>query len=165
MQRISIARRMRGAHWTNISSNLPNAPANSVVVDPNDANTALCCAGHGSLCHHAGHDLRYCKLLERLWHRACRTRRLWNWRPRQRCLQAMAAAGEFRAATYGRGIWQIPLLTASTAAQPAISLSPNVAYLQSTAGWHGERTANRHGYKYRNCTADRQPDLDHGRLQ
>src|SRR6202012_3329262 len=28
-----------GAHWTNISSNLPNAPANSVVVDPNDANT------------------------------------------------------------------------------------------------------------------------------
>ncbi|MEO6983541.1 MAG: sialidase family protein, partial [Edaphobacter sp.] len=28
-----------GTHWTNISSNLPNAPANSVVVDPNDANT------------------------------------------------------------------------------------------------------------------------------
>jgi hypothetical protein len=28
-----------GAHWTNISSTLPNAPANSVVVDPNDANT------------------------------------------------------------------------------------------------------------------------------
>ena len=28
-----------GASWTNISSNLPNAPANSVVIDPNDANT------------------------------------------------------------------------------------------------------------------------------
>src|SRR6201999_1035179 len=28
-----------GADWTNISSNLPNAPANDVVVDPNDANT------------------------------------------------------------------------------------------------------------------------------
>ncbi len=28
-----------GAHWTNISSNLPSAPANSVVIDPNDANT------------------------------------------------------------------------------------------------------------------------------
>ena len=26
-----------GAHWLNLSSNLPNAPANSVVVDPNDA--------------------------------------------------------------------------------------------------------------------------------
>jgi len=28
-----------GADWLNISANLPNAPANSVVVDPNDANT------------------------------------------------------------------------------------------------------------------------------
>ncbi|MCU1319121.1 MAG: BNR/Asp-box repeat protein, partial [Edaphobacter sp.] len=28
-----------GGHWTDISSNLPNAPANSVIVDPNDANT------------------------------------------------------------------------------------------------------------------------------
>jgi hypothetical protein len=33
-------------------------------------------------------------------------------------------AGELRAATYGRGLWQIPLLTASTAVQPSISLSP-----------------------------------------
>jgi hypothetical protein len=32
--------------------------------------------------------------------------------------------GELRAATYGRGLWQIPLLTASTAIQPSISLSP-----------------------------------------
>ena len=31
--------------------------------------------------------------------------------------------GELRAATYGRGIWQIPLLTAVTAAQPAMTLS------------------------------------------
>jgi hypothetical protein len=28
-----------GASWTNISGNLPNAPANGVLVDPNDANT------------------------------------------------------------------------------------------------------------------------------
>src|SRR6185437_13220981 len=28
-----------GASWINISSNLPNAPANAVMVDPNDANT------------------------------------------------------------------------------------------------------------------------------
>jgi hypothetical protein len=28
-----------GASWTNISSNLPNAPANGLVIDPNDANT------------------------------------------------------------------------------------------------------------------------------
>jgi hypothetical protein len=28
-----------GGSWTNISSNLPNAPANALLVDPNDANT------------------------------------------------------------------------------------------------------------------------------
>ena len=28
-----------GSAWLNISANLPNAPANAVVVDPNDANT------------------------------------------------------------------------------------------------------------------------------
>ena len=39
MRRICTGRRMEARHWTNISSNLPNAPANSVVVDPNDANT------------------------------------------------------------------------------------------------------------------------------
>jgi hypothetical protein len=33
--------------------------------------------------------------------------------------------GELRAATYGRGSWQIPLLTASTAVQPSIGLNPN----------------------------------------
>jgi hypothetical protein len=33
-------------------------------------------------------------------------------------------SGELRAATYGRGLWQIPLLTAATAVQPAISLAP-----------------------------------------
>jgi hypothetical protein len=32
--------------------------------------------------------------------------------------------GELRAATYGRGIWQIPLLTAASAAAPAMTLNP-----------------------------------------
>ena len=32
--------------------------------------------------------------------------------------------GELRAATYGRGIWEIPLLTAATPARPAMTLSP-----------------------------------------
>jgi hypothetical protein len=33
--------------------------------------------------------------------------------------------GELRAATYGRGLWQIPLLTATSGAQPAINLNPS----------------------------------------
>ena len=30
-----------GASWTTISGNLPTAPANGVLVDPNDANTPM----------------------------------------------------------------------------------------------------------------------------
>jgi hypothetical protein len=41
--------------------------------------------------------------------------------------------GELRAATYGRGVWQIPLLTATTAAQAAMSLSPNALTFASQA--------------------------------
>jgi hypothetical protein len=112
-----------GARWTNISSNLPNAPANSVVVDPNDANTLYVALDTGvyvttqvTTCDSAncwsiyGTGLPNAPIVE---------------------LAAAAAmptgdgrAGELRAATYGRGLWQIPLLTASTAAQPSISLGP-----------------------------------------
>jgi Transmembrane protein 131-like N-terminal len=112
-----------GSHWANISSNLPNAPANSVVVDPNDANTLYVALDTGvyvttqvTTCVSAncwsiyGTNLPNAPIVE---------------------LAAAAAmpigdgrAGELRAATYGRGLWQIPLLTASTAAQASISLGP-----------------------------------------
>ena len=51
-------------------------------------------------------------------------RRWLNWRQPRRCLRAMDAFGELRAATYGRGIWQIPLLTAASPAQPSMTLNP-----------------------------------------
>ena len=54
----------------------------------------------------------------------CRMRRSWSWPRRQAMPTGDGRAGELRAATYGRGIWQIPLLTASTAAQPSMSLNP-----------------------------------------
>ncbi len=54
-----------GAHWTNISSNLPNAPANSVVVDPNDANTVYVGDGYGGVRDGGGDELRGGELLER----------------------------------------------------------------------------------------------------
>ncbi|GGG65630.1 choice-of-anchor D domain-containing protein [Edaphobacter dinghuensis] len=114
-----------GAHWANISNNLPNAPANSVLVDPNDANTvyvaldtgvyvttqAASCANVSSNCWSIyGTSL-----------------------PNAPVIQLAAAAGlptgdgrigELRAATYGRGLWQIPLLTALNPAQPSITLDP-----------------------------------------
>jgi len=112
-----------GAHWTNVSSNLPNAPANSVVVDPNDANTVYVAMDTG--------------VYVTTQITTCVTANCWSVYgsslPNAPVVELVAASamptgdgrtGELRAATYGRGLWQIPLLTAATAAQPAISLSP-----------------------------------------
>src|SRR5271170_1608777 len=111
-----------GAHWTNISSNLPNAPANSVVVDPNDANTVYVALDTGvyvtaqvTTCASAncwsvyGTSLPNAPIIELAVAAAMPT--------------GDGRTGELRAATYGRGVWQIPLLTASTAVQPSIRLS------------------------------------------
>jgi hypothetical protein len=113
-----------GAQWTNVSSNLPNAPANSVVVDPNDANTLYVAMDTGVYVT--------TQII------TCATANCWSIYgtslPNAPVVELAAASamptgdgrvGELRAATYGRGLWQIPLLTASTAAQPTISLNPS----------------------------------------
>lgn len=112
-----------GKHWLNISANLPNAPANSLVVDPNDANTVYAALDTGVYVTTSV--------------TTCATQNCWSIYganlPNAPVIELKDAPemstgdgrqGELRAATYGRGIWQIPLVTASTAAQPAIGLSP-----------------------------------------
>ncbi len=112
-----------GASWTNISSNLPNAPANSVVIDPNDANTLYVALDTG--------------VYVTTQIATCATSNCWSLYgtalPNAPVIALAASAtlptgdgriGELRAATYGRGLWQIPLLTAATATQPAITLNP-----------------------------------------
>ncbi len=112
-----------GAHWTNISSNLPNAPANSVVIDPNDANTVYVALDTG--------------VYVTTQVASCSSGNCWSVYgvslPNAPVVQLAAATamttgdgrtGELRAATYGRGVWQIPLLTAAYPAQPMMSLQP-----------------------------------------
>ena len=119
-----------GAHWTNISSNLPNAPANSVAVDPNDANTVYVALDTGAYVTTQVSN--------------CSSANCWSiygaGLPNAPVIQLTAAeamptgdgrSGELRAATYGRGIWQIPLLTATTSTQPAITLAPSTLSFSS----------------------------------
>jgi hypothetical protein len=121
-----------GAHWTNITRNLPNAPANSVVVDPNDANTVYVALDTG--------------VYVTTQVTTCETANCWSvygsGLPNAPVTQLIASAsmptgdgrtGELRAATYGRGVWQIPLLTAATPAQPEISVSPTSLIFASQA--------------------------------
>lgn len=121
-----------GGHWTNISRNLPSAPANSVVIDPNDANTVYVAMDTGV---YATTQVT-----------TCDTANCWSvygtGLPNAPVTQLAVAAGittgdgrtgELRAATYGRGVWQIPLLTAAAAAQPAMSPSPSSLSFASQA--------------------------------
>jgi hypothetical protein len=123
-----------GAHWTNISANLPDAPANSLVVDPNDANTLYVALDSGVYVSQQVTN--------------CATANCWSVYgvslPNAPVVQLQAAAamptgdgrtGELRAATYGRGIWQIPLLTATGPLTPAIAISPtSVTYSAQQVG-------------------------------
>lgn len=123
-----------GAHWTNISSNLPNAPANSIVVDPNDANTLYVALDTG--------------VYVTSQVSTCASSNCWSIYgtslPNAPVIQLLAAPalptgdgrlGELRAATYGRGIWQIPLITAISPAAAAITLAPvSVTYSVQQVG-------------------------------
>ncbi|WP_348269860.1 choice-of-anchor D domain-containing protein [Edaphobacter paludis] len=114
-----------GASWSNISNNLPNAPANSVIVDPNDANTVYVALDTGV---YVTTQVAACASpLNNCWSIYGTSL------PNSPVIQLAAAPamptgdgriGELRAATYGRGLWQIPLLTALNPAEPAIALSP-----------------------------------------
>ena len=100
-----------GAHWAVITSNLPSSPANNLVVDPLDPNTAYIatdngvystpqiatCATAASHCWSAfGTGLPHAPVVQ------------------LSAAPATASLNVLVAATYGRGVWQIPLLTAGT---------------------------------------------------
>ncbi|MGB6134933.1 MAG: choice-of-anchor D domain-containing protein [Acidobacteriaceae bacterium] len=108
-----------GAHWTNLTSNLPPAPANSVVVDPNNANIVYVALDTGV---YITQDVSTCVPLDS----AC-----WNvygsGLPNAPVIGLMAynqgATQTLRAATYGRGIWQVGLATAGIA-PTTVTVSP-----------------------------------------
>ena len=112
-----------GAHWTNLSANLPDAPANALAIDPNDANTVYIALDTGV---YATTAITTCSTAN------CWT--LFGTALPNSPVTTLAAApavptgdgrlGLLRAGTYGRGLWQIPLLTAATIQAPTITLSP-----------------------------------------
>ena len=117
-----------GGTWTNISANLPNAPANSVAVDPNDpltvyvamdtgvyvATDITTCApssGAGNCWSVLGTALPNAPVLSLVASAGV-------------TLPGASGAGALRAATYGRGIWQVPLVTVGQALAPRATFSP-----------------------------------------
>ncbi len=102
-----------GAHWNFLDSNLPESPANAVVVDPQDANTVYVALDAGVYVTTEAGTGNCLNPQTPCW---------WEFGtglPEAPVvgLIASSAAAQSRvltAATYGRGVWQTPLWTAET---------------------------------------------------
>ncbi|WP_263410875.1 choice-of-anchor D domain-containing protein [Terriglobus tenax] len=113
-----------GAHWSNLTANLPNAPANDILVDPNDARTLYVALDTGV---YIAPDST-----------TCTSTNCWSvygaGLPNAPAMALAAATqmptgsggnvGMLRVATYGRGIWQTPLRTALPPAVRGMQVAP-----------------------------------------
>lgn len=106
-----------GADWTNITQNLPDLPLNDVMVDPNDASVVYAASDGGVF---VAQNVAAC-LIDggQCWNRMGTGLPL---APAVRLTATPADGGLLRVGTYGRGVWQIPLLSA--APQASVTLTP-----------------------------------------
>jgi Abnormal spindle-like microcephaly-assoc'd, ASPM-SPD-2-Hydin len=100
-----------GAVWSNLTTNLPNAPANSIVIDPNDANTAYVAMDTGV---YITRNIASCAVPSNHCWSVFGTS-LPNAPVTQLTALNEGSTSVLRAATYGRGVWQIGLVTAGRA--------------------------------------------------
>lgn len=120
-----------GATWTNITANLPPAPANSLAIDPQNANTVYIATDQGvyftTAVGSCGQQSSNC----------------WSvfgtglpGAPAVALSAASLRASEpvLVAATYGRGIWQTPLWSAETDLTSAAASPASLAYSSQVFG-------------------------------
>jgi hypothetical protein len=118
-----------GATWVNISANLPNAPANALAVDPNDARIVYVAMDTGvyvttdvgSCIDPSGGTVNCWSVMGAALPNAPVLSLVAS---RGISVPGASATGVLRAGTFGRGIWQQPLLSAGTASVPVASFSP-----------------------------------------
>jgi hypothetical protein len=120
-----------GAHWASLMSNLPAAPANSLVVDPLDANTVYLATDAGVYSTRA---ISTCANVAA----SC-------WSPfgsglppspvvQISAAPATAAMHDLVAGTYGRGVWEIPLWTAVEDMTTATTLPASLTFASQAFG-------------------------------
>jgi hypothetical protein len=100
-----------GAHWAYITSNLGLSPANSLVVDPQDANTAYIATDAGVF---STRKIATCGMAATSCWSAFGTGLPEAPVVELSATPATTSPTVLAAATYGRGVWQIPLWTAGT---------------------------------------------------
>lgn len=115
------------ASWTSVTANLPDAPTSAVVVDPNNPKVVYVAMDTGV---YVTADVTGCTAPNaQCW--SIYGTALPN-APVTSLVASVAFAvpgsqdnGVLRAGTYGRGVWQIPLLTAGQVLLPSAMLSPS----------------------------------------
>ena len=95
-----------GADWNNISKNLPDLPLNDVLVDPNSASVVYVASDGGVF---VTQNVANCE---------SSGGQCWNilgtglpMAPAVALAATVAGGGFLRVGTYGRGVWQVPLLS------------------------------------------------------
>jgi Cep192 domain 4/Abnormal spindle-like microcephaly-assoc'd, ASPM-SPD-2-Hydin len=109
-----------GAHWTDLTANLPETPASSVVVDPQDANTVYIATDEGV---YFTTQVASCAVAQSNCWSVYGTGLPAAPVVALSASPAGASSPVLVAATYGRGIWETPLWTAGTSLTSA-SVSP-----------------------------------------
>jgi hypothetical protein len=120
-----------GAHWSSLTTNLPSAPANSVVVDPQDANTVYVATDAGV---YSTRQIASCASVSSVCWSA-----FGNGLPEAPVVALSAApvsasAQNLVAATYGRGIWTTALWTAGEALTTATASPASLTFASQTYG-------------------------------
>ncbi len=120
-----------GAHWNELTSNLPHSPANAVLIDPQDANTAYIATDDGV---YATREIAAC---------SNGPSNCWSvfgtglpFAPVTQLSAAPAATSPnvLVAGTYGRGIWQIPMWTSGTQLTTASAQPASLTFASQTLG-------------------------------
>ena len=120
-----------GAHWATLTANLPSAPANSLVVDPQDANTVYIATDEGV---YSTRQITSC---------ASTPFECWSafgsGLPEAPVVElsaapATASVHDLVAATYGRGIWINPLWTAAENLTTATATPATLSFTSQAEG-------------------------------
>ncbi len=120
-----------GAHWAYITSNLPQAPANALVVDPEDANTVYLATDIGVF---STRQVSNCAVSAASCWAAFGTGL-----PLSPVVQLSASPTGITpsvlvAGTYGRGVWQIPLWTAGESLSSATVAPTSLTFASQAYG-------------------------------
>jgi hypothetical protein len=120
-----------GAHWSALTANLPAASANSLAVDPQNANTVYVATDAGV---YSTRQIANCvNASSGCWSA------FGSGLPESPVIQVsaaptFAAVHDLVAATYGRGIWMTPLLTATEAMTTATATPASMTFASQVYG-------------------------------